>query len=109
MEQQPPLPAQEAGFPQPGKPRSRARPRRYLLLRVLPAVPVGDGSLGWTRQTVYALDLRTGRVRRVEVLRPAQAGDPHVPPDDDEPPPGTAVRQRAEPFTFADPPLRRAA
>ena len=112
MEQQPPLPALAAGIPQPRQRRSPARspyPRRHLLLRLLPPVTCGDASLGWTRQTMYARDLRTGHVRRVEVLRPAQAGDPCVPPDDDEPPPGAAVRQRANISTSVGLPLRKTA
>ena len=108
MEQQPPLPALEAGIPQPTQRRPPTRLRRHLLLRLVPAAAVGDGSLGWMRQTVYARDVRTGYVRRVEVLRPGHAGDPHAPPDD-EPPPGAAVRQQAGPSTTVDPPLRKAA
>ena len=111
MEQQPPLPALAADIPQPRQHRPPARPpypRRHLLLRLLPPVPGGDASLGWMRQTVYARDVRTGYVRRVEVLRPAHAGDPHAPPDD-EPPPGAAVRQWAGPSTSVDPPLRETA
>lgn len=111
MEQQPPLPALAAGIPQPSQHQLPARPpcpRRHLLLRLLPAAPCGDGSLGWTRQTVYGRDLRTGYIRRVEVLRPAQARDPHAPPDD-EPPPGATVRQQAGPSTSVDPPLRKTA
>jgi hypothetical protein len=113
MEQHPPLPAHEVGSPQPGQVCRFQHPRRlchYLLLWLVPAAAVGDGSLGWTRQTVYARDLRTGYIRRVEVLRPAHAGDPHAPPDDDhEPPPGAAARQQAGPSTSVDPPLRETA
>ena len=109
MEQQPPLSAHEAGMPQPGQGRRFQSPRHHLLLWLLPVAMVGGGSVGWTRQTVYARDLRTGYVRRAAILRPVQAGDPHAPPDDDEPPPVAAVRHRAGPPTTADPPLHVAA
>jgi hypothetical protein len=109
MEQQPHLPALAAGIPQPRQRRPPTRFRRHLLLRLMPAVPLGDGSLGWMRQTMYARDLRTGHVRRVEFLRPARVGDPCVPPDDDEPPPGAAVRQRANLSTSVGLPLRKTA
>jgi hypothetical protein len=112
MEQHPPLPAHEAGNPQPCQVRRfehHRRPCHYLLLWLVPAAAVGGGSLGWTRQTVYARDVRTGYVRRVEVLGPADSGAPYAPPDDDEPPPGVAARQRACPSTSADPLLRKAA
>lgn len=108
MEPQPPLPALAAGIPQPRQRRPFTGLRRHLLLRLMPAIPLGDGSLDWMRQTVYARDVRTGYVRRVDVLRPAHAGDPHAPPDD-EPPSGAAVRQQASPSTSVDPPLRETA
>jgi hypothetical protein len=111
MEQHPHLPAHEAGIPQPGQVRRfehHRRPCHYLLLWLVPAAAVGDGSLGWTRQTVYARDVLSGYVRRVEVLRPAYAGDPHAPPDDHEPP-GAAARQQAGLSTSVDLPLNKTA
>jgi hypothetical protein len=111
MEQQPPLPAVEAGISQPRQRRSPTRHprlRRHLLLRLVPAVPLG-GSLGWTRQIVYARDVRTGYVRRVAVLRPTDADDPHESPDDHEPSPGAAARQQAGPSASVNWPLRKTA
>jgi hypothetical protein len=108
MEQHPPLPAHEAGSPQPGRERRFEHYRHYLLLWLVPAAAVGDGSLGWIRQTVYARDVRTGYVRRVQVLRPADSSDPHAPPDDHEPP-GAAARQQAGLSTSVDLPLNKTA
>lgn len=66
------------------QPLARRPSRRYLLLWLVPAVPIRDGPPGWIRQVVYAHDRTTGATQRLDVLRRV-APITTLPPDD--PPP----------------------